>query len=51
MAEKEGVVGIYIFRGRALTEESVAAFARAYPKIKGRQLRGRGNDLAMLASG
>jgi len=44
-AEKEGVVSIYIFDGGPLTEESVAGFARAYPKITVSQLRGRGNDL------
>ncbi|MGH7872156.1 MAG: hypothetical protein ACREQO_08035 [Candidatus Binatia bacterium] len=44
-AEKEGVVSIYIFEAGPLTEESVAGFARAYPKIKVSQLRGRGNDL------
>lgn len=44
-AEKEGVVSIYIFDAGPLTEESVHAFERAYPKIKVSQLRGRGNDL------
>ena len=44
-AEKEGVVSIYIFDAGPLTEETVHAFARAFPKIKVSQLRGRGNDL------
>ena len=44
-AEKEGVVSIYIFDAGPLTEETVHAFERAYPKIKVSQLRGRGNDL------
>lgn len=44
-AEKEGLVSIYIFDGGPLTEETVQAFERAYPKIKVNQLRGRGNDL------
>jgi len=44
-AEKEGVVSIYIFDAGPLTEETVQAFERAYPKIKVSQLRGRGNDL------
>ena len=44
-AEKEGVVSIYIFDGGPLTEETVHAFERAYPKIKVSQLRGRGNAL------
>jgi len=43
--EKEGLVSIYIFDAGPLTEETVQAFARAYPKIKVNQLRGRGNDL------
>ena len=44
-AEKEGVVSIYIFEAGPLTEQTVQAFERAYPKIKVSQLRGRGNDL------
>jgi len=44
-AEKEGVVSIYIFDAGPLTEETVHAFERAYPKIKVSQLRGRGNAL------
>jgi iron(III) transport system substrate-binding protein len=44
-AEKEGVVSIYIFEAGPLTEETVHAFERAYPKIKVSQLRGRGNTL------
>ena len=44
-AEKEGLVSIYIFDAGPLTEETVQAFERAYPKIKVNQLRGRGNDL------
>src|SRR4051794_30520277 len=44
-AEKEGVVSAYIFEAGPLTEETVQAFERAYPKIKVSQLRGRGNDL------
>jgi len=44
-AEKEGVVSAYIFEAGPLTEETVHAFERAYPKIKVSQLRGRGNDL------
>ena len=44
-AEKEGVVSVYIFDAGPLTEETVHAFERAYPKIKVSQLRGRGNDL------
>jgi iron(III) transport system substrate-binding protein len=44
-AEKEGVVNVYIFDAGPLTEETVQAFERAYPKIKVSQLRGRGNDL------
>ena len=44
-AEKEGVVSVYIFEAGPLTEETVQAFERAYPKIKVSQLRGRGNDL------
>ena len=44
-AEKEGTVSIYIFEAGPLTEETVQAFERAYPKIKVNQLRGRGNDL------
>lgn len=44
-AEKEGVVSIYIFDAGPLTEETVHAFERAFPKIKVSQLRGRGNDL------
>jgi ABC-type Fe3+ transport system substrate-binding protein len=44
-AEKEGVVSAYIFESGPLTEETVQAFERAYPKIKVNQLRGRGNDL------
>ena len=44
-AEKEGLVSTYIFDGGPLTEETVQAFERAYPKIKVNQLRGRGNDL------
>ena len=44
-AEKEGVVSVYIFDAGPLTEETVQAFERAYPKIKVSQLRGRGNDL------
>ena len=44
-AEKEGVVSAYIFDAGPLTEETVQAFERAYPKIKVSQLRGRGNDL------
>jgi iron(III) transport system substrate-binding protein len=44
-AEKEGIVSVYIFEAGPLTEETVYAFERAYPKIKVSQLRGRGNDL------
>jgi iron(III) transport system substrate-binding protein len=44
-AEKEGVVSLYVFENGPLTEETVHAFERAYPKIKVSQLRGRGNDL------
>jgi iron(III) transport system substrate-binding protein len=44
-AEKEGVVSAYIFDAGPLSEETVQAFERAYPKIKVNQLRGRGNDL------
>ena len=44
-AEKEGIVSVYIFEAGPLTEETVQAFERAYPKIKVSQLRGRGNDL------
>jgi ABC-type Fe3+ transport system substrate-binding protein len=44
-AEKESVVSAYIFDAGPLTEETVRAFERAYPKIKVNQLRGRGNDL------
>jgi iron(III) transport system substrate-binding protein len=44
-AEKEGLVSVYIFDAGPLTEETVQAFERAYPKIKVSQLRGRGNDL------
>ena len=44
-AEKEGVVSIYVFENGPLTEGTVRAFERAYPKIKVSQLRGRGNDL------
>jgi ABC-type Fe3+ transport system substrate-binding protein len=44
-AEKESIVSIYIFENGPLTEETVRAFERAYPKIKVSQLRGRGNDL------
>ena len=44
-AEKEGLVSAYIFEAGPLTEETVQAFERAYPKIKVSQLRGRGNDL------
>ncbi|MBM2803792.1 MAG: hypothetical protein HW419_1685 [Deltaproteobacteria bacterium] len=44
-AEREGVVSIYIFDAGPLTEDTVHAFERAYPKIKVSQLRGRGNDL------
>jgi iron(III) transport system substrate-binding protein len=44
-AEKEGVVSVYIFDAGPLTEETVQAFERVYPKIKVSQLRGRGNDL------
>jgi ABC-type Fe3+ transport system substrate-binding protein len=44
-AEKEATVSIYIFDAGPLTEETVQAFERAYPKIKVIQLRGRGNDL------
>src|SRR6185295_7244166 len=44
-AEKEGAVSLYIFENGPLTEETVHAFERAFPKIKVNQLRGRGNDL------
>src|SRR5512138_819813 len=44
-AEKEGMVSLYIFENGPLTEETIHAFERAYPKIKVSQLRGRGNDL------
>jgi iron(III) transport system substrate-binding protein len=44
-AEKEGVISAYIFDNGPLSEETVQAFERAYPKIKVNQLRGRGNDL------
>jgi len=44
-AEKEGVVSVYIFDAGPLTQETVQAFGRAYPKITVSQLRGRGNDL------
>ena len=44
-AESEGAVSVYIFDAGPLTEETVHAFERAYPKIKVSQLRGRGNDL------
>jgi hypothetical protein len=44
-AEKEGGVSAYIFEAGPLTEETVQAFERAYPRIKVNQLRGRGNDL------
>lgn len=44
-ADKETIVSIYIFENGPLTEETVRAFERAYPKIKVSQLRGRGNDL------
>lgn len=44
-AEKEGALSLYIFEAGPLTEETVHAFERAYPKIKVSQLRGRGNDL------
>jgi len=44
-AERESIVSIYIFENGPLTEETVRAFGRAYPKIKVSQLRGRGNDL------
>jgi ABC-type Fe3+ transport system substrate-binding protein len=44
-AEKEGFLSVYIFDAGPLTEETVQAFERAYPKIKVSQLRGRGNDL------
>ena len=50
-AEKEGVVSIYIFDGGPLTEETVHAFERAYPKIKVSQLRGRGNALGPRLAG
>ena len=43
-AEKEGLLSLYIFDAGPLTEETVHAFERAYPKIKVSQLRGRGND-------
>jgi ABC-type Fe3+ transport system, periplasmic component len=44
-ADKEAVVSAYIFDSGPLTEETVQAFERVYPKIKINQLRGRGNDL------
>lgn len=44
-AEKEGALSLYIFEAGPLTEDTVQAFERAYPKIKVSQLRGRGNDL------
>jgi ABC-type Fe3+ transport system substrate-binding protein len=44
-AEKEGGVSAYIFDNGPLSEGTVQAFERAYPKIKVNQLRGRGNDL------
>ena len=44
-AEKEGALSLYVFAAGPLTEETVHAFERAYPKIKVNQLRGRGNDL------
>ncbi len=44
-AEKEGALSLYVFEAGPLTEETVQAFERAYPKIKVSQLRGRGNDL------
>jgi iron(III) transport system substrate-binding protein len=44
-AEKEGGVSAYIFEAGPLTEETVQAFERTYPRIKVNQLRGRGNDL------
>ncbi|MEO6165506.1 MAG: hypothetical protein ABIP88_15350, partial [Candidatus Binatia bacterium] len=44
-AEKEGALSLYVFDAGPLTEDTVHAFERAYPKIKVSQLRGRGNDL------
>jgi len=44
-AEREGSVSIYIFEAGPLTEKTVHAFERAYPKLKVNQLRGRGSDL------
>jgi iron(III) transport system substrate-binding protein len=44
-AEKEGGVSAYIFEAGPLTEETVQAFERVYPRIKVNQLRGRGNAL------
>ncbi len=44
-AEKEGALSLYVFEAGPLTEETVQAFERAFPKIKVSQLRGRGNDL------
>ena len=44
-AEKEGALSIYIFDAGPLTEATVQAFERAFPKIKVGQLRGRGNEL------
>jgi len=44
-AEKEGSVSLFVFEAGPLTEETVQAFERAYPKIKVNQLRGRGNNL------
>lgn len=44
-AEKEGALSLYIFEAGPLTEDTVLAFERAYPKIKVNQVRGRGNDL------
>jgi len=44
-AEKEAALSLYVFEAGPLTEETVHAFERAFPKIKVSQLRGRGNDL------
>ncbi len=44
-AENEGAVSLYVFEAGPLTEETVQAFARVYPKIKVSQLRGRGSAL------
>ena len=44
-AENEGRLTAYIFDSGPVTTQTVEAFAKAFPKIRVNQLRGRGNEL------